>query len=84
MKKVFYQVDGHTYNLIPSYSLSGTGRVHVFGVEMYRPDGEYIGYWHRENIPLDLLRNLQRHVKAYLASTPAATKTRVRKLRKLR
>lgn len=59
-----YQLDGHTYILEPEWSRSGRG-CWIKGVMMFSVEMDYIGYWHRENMPIKLIGQLVQHVKRF-------------------
>jgi hypothetical protein len=63
VKNFLYAIDGHTYKLVIEYSGGGRRRCYVTGAEMYNLEGEYVGYWHRANIPVNLLKVMAQHVK---------------------
>lgn len=70
MKKFSWTIDGRMYFLTPTYKMSPGGRVWISGCEMYDKDADYIGYWYRENMPVNLIHAMARHVKVVLASEP--------------
>lgn len=74
MKKMAWTIDGRTYFLNPSYTQGSTGRIWVTGCEMYDKDNEYVGFWYRQNMPVNLIHLLTGHVKAYLSAVPKQTR----------
>lgn len=75
MKRFTYSIDGRMYFLNPEFKRGPTGRIWVIGCEMYDKENEYVGYWHRHNIPVNLIRDMTRHVKMHDANTPTETQT---------
>lgn len=70
MKRFTYHVDGRFYFLNPYYRESAGGRIWLEGCEMYDKDGEYVGYWYRHNMPVNLITEITKHVKVFLGLQP--------------
>jgi hypothetical protein len=52
-----YRAEGHIYVLDPEMTI-GLNRVHLIGAGIYNMQLEYLGYWDRFNMPVDLIRGL--------------------------
>lgn len=67
---MFYNVDGHRYLLVPQLAeplqKSPGGRPKLAGARLYIKK-RYIGFWHVENIPLGVVRQLQQEVASWRA-----------------
>lgn len=68
--RFFYEVEGRGYFLVPEYKVGPKGRIYITGAEMYNKDQQYIGYWHRENMPEKLIHNLGAYVRDWRIRTP--------------
>lgn len=54
--------DGHKYSMGIEYLISSS-RPRVIGADLYNESGEYVGYWDRVNMPLTVIREVERWVK---------------------
>ena len=64
-----YAIDGYTYKLLPVFSITVKGFCRVRGAELYgAKNNKYYGYWERHNMPLSVIRDLEKYCKAALAS----------------
>lgn len=70
MKRFTYTIDGHLYFLNPEYKVGGTGRVWLTGCEMYNREGDFVGYWYRHNMPVNLITEITKHVKLHRSQEP--------------
>lgn len=52
-----YVAEGHHYLLDPEVMV-GLERVKLIGAGIYTMDLQYLGYWDRFNMPLDLIKGL--------------------------
>lgn len=57
-----YQAEGHTYVLDPEV-LIGLNRIRLVGAGIYNMQLEYLGYWDRFNMPVDLINGLTKWYK---------------------
>lgn len=85
--KFIWTVGDRQYVLVPEVRGSEK-RWWVMGAGMYDLDGEYIGYWHRGQMPIPLIHGLLAHWKASrpdhrLGSRSVAKPDRSSKTRKL-
>lgn len=60
--RYLYSSEGHTYVLVPWYHRTPGGKLWIEGTQMFTPDGSYIGYWDRSNMPIKLINALRRYV----------------------
>jgi hypothetical protein len=60
--KFIYAVGDRTYVLVPEVRVSAR-RTWLLGAGMYSLDDEYIGYWHRGQMPLPVIRQLTEHAR---------------------
>jgi hypothetical protein len=60
-----YTADGHSYTLSPIGKLTPFGW-RVISADMYNMQGHYVGEWMRREMPLRLIRDLEKHLK-YMA-----------------
>lgn len=60
-----YQHDGHTYRLVPEYTV-GKRRIWLVSAEMYTMDNEFVGTWMRYNMPYPLILSLTRYIKEHV------------------
>lgn len=76
-----YRAEGHTYLLDPEVTI-GKQKIRVTGCGIYTMQLEYLGYWDRFNMPVDLIRELTAWYKRERADE--ITKRRTAMLRKER
>lgn len=60
--KFIWTVGEHTYVLVPEVRWSPR-RTWLLGAGMYSLAGDYVGYWHRRQMPVSLIRDLTTHAK---------------------
>lgn len=65
-----YQMGDRVVYLVPEYTHKPNGSIRVIGCGITRKDGYYLGYWYRENMPVNLVVDMQRYVQEWLASIP--------------
>jgi hypothetical protein len=49
--------------IVPHWSRTPGGQPHLEDVDLYSPDKEYRGSWARYNMPLDLVRHIEKRIK---------------------
>lgn len=69
-----YQVEGHTYVLDPEVIISKE-RIRVTGCAIFNMQLEYLGYWDRFNMPVELINGLTRWYKTERAEEIVARRT---------
>lgn len=58
-----YQPDGkHGYSLGCEFSVRNR-RIYLVSADLYKIDGEYVGNWLRENMPMPLVREIEKWLK---------------------
>jgi len=57
-----YEVMGYVYYLFPNGYKTKHGW-HVSFADMYSTTGIYVGVWNRRDMPLRLMRDLEKHLK---------------------
>lgn len=60
--RFIYRSGDNTYILVPEVRASPR-KTWLLGAGMYSLDGDYVGYWHRGQMPLPLIRDLTAHWK---------------------
>jgi len=58
------------YDLLPDVIVD-RGRWKLVGVGMYTRQRRYVGYWDRHNMPINLVRKIEKHVAYYEGKPPA-------------
>lgn len=76
-----YSAEGHHYILDPEMMI-GVNRLHLTGCGIYNMDLEYLGYWDRFNMPIELVNGLTKWYKRERAEE--ITKRRTAMMRKTR
>jgi len=69
---MIYEVDGKTYILEPDWHHNGRG-VYLAGAGLYTTSLEFLGYWHRKSMPLQVIKTLTEHVSALRKDDAART-----------
>jgi hypothetical protein len=63
-----YVVDSYRYILRPVFKLTRGKFLRINGAEMYgAKNSKYYGYWSRENIPLEIIRQLESYSRYFYA-----------------
>lgn len=62
VNKFIWTVGDRQYVLVPEVRQSPR-KTWVMGAGMYSLDGEYVGYWHRAQMPITLIHGLTAHWK---------------------
>jgi hypothetical protein len=60
--KFIWTVGEHMYILVPEVRQSPR-RSWLLGAGMYNMDGDYVGYWHRRQMPIPLIRDLSAYAR---------------------
>ena len=61
-KGYLYEIEDHRYLLVPDVQVSKT-RTYLTGVGIHDLKGNYLGYWDRFNMPMEVVRSITKWYK---------------------
>lgn len=70
MSAFTYTIDNYTYILKPIFRLNTTKHIRIVGAELYgKGNAKYYGYWSRENMPMNLVYQLEQRCRFLYAQS---------------
>jgi len=71
-----YTIDGKMYRLAPDFNVS-IRQIYIKGCGLHSMEGEYLGYWDRYNIPLNVLHSITAWTKQAYSMEIAARRMKL-------